>query len=178
MRSNTTMKLTTLAGAVALAASSGAWAGTNEATQTFDYQTNEVGVIALTGAAPSLSISNAQVTAGQTVMLSAASSGNTWAVTSNGGADGFKLVAALSSAMKTGNRLLVTIAGPTGSTGSTGAALTAATTQVDVVTGIGSVGQSNLAITYQLEADLTNIDRTKVTDNTVIYTMVDTATGT
>jgi hypothetical protein len=176
MKTTQILTLSTLA-AVGLVMGSGAWAGSGSAEQTLDYQTNEVGVIALTGAAPSLSISNSDVTAGDSILYSAANTATSYAITSNGGTDGFKLVAALTSAMPTGNALMVTVTAPDeNSTSANEVALTAATTQVDVVTGIDSVAATGKTITYRLRADLTNTNRDKVTDNKVTYTLVDTGT--
>ncbi|WP_139191904.1 hypothetical protein [Thiocapsa roseopersicina] len=172
MRTNTTMKLTALAAAMGMVMSAGAFADTGTATQTFDYQVDEVAVIALDGAAPSLIITNANVTAGATELLSTASSGNSWAVTSNAGDNAKKLVAELSAAMPTGVSLLVNVGGTTAGV-SVPAELSLATTKADVVTGIDSVGQTGMPITYQLKATLAAGEVGNNADNTVIYTIID-----
>jgi hypothetical protein len=176
MRTNTTMKLTTLAGAVALVCGSGAWAGSNTAEQAFDYQTNEVGVIEITTATVSLSISNADVTAGDSTLYSANNTDTSYAITSNGGTNGFKLTATLTAAMPTGNALMVTVAAPDGNSVSANEVALTTTDAVDVVTGIDSVAATAKTITYRLRADLTNTSRDKVSDNKVTYTLVDTGT--
>lgn len=107
-------------------------------------------------------------------MFSAVSSGNSWAVTSNAGADAKKLVAELSAAMTSGVSLIVNVAAPEGGT-AVEAVLSAINTQANVVTLIDSVGQSGMLITYQLQATLAAGEVGIVSDNTVIYTILDTA---
>lgn len=133
------------AAAIALAASAFAAhdASAQSATQVVSYQVTAVSEISVSGT-PSLVINNATPGSG----LTSASATGTYAITTN--ETNRKITAQIDLAMPTGVTLSVTLAAPTGGTSSGTKNLT--TLAQDVVTGVSTVDQSGLSITYGLSA--------------------------
>lgn len=113
------------------------------ATQTVTYQVAAVDVISVSGS-PSLVINSATAGSG----LTAASASGTYAVTSNG--TGRKITAQLDTNMPAGVTLTANMAAPTG--GTSAGVVTLTSIAANMVTGISTVDQSGLAITYGLSA--------------------------
>lgn len=118
-------------------------AAAQTATQTVSYEVAAVDQISVSGS-PSLVVNSA--TAGSA--LTSASASATYAITTNG--DGRKITASIDSDMPTGVTLTVSMGAPTGATSA--GAVTLSTTSQDVVTGISTVNESGLSITYGLSA--------------------------
>jgi hypothetical protein len=143
------MKALRLAAGLAIAAAAFATttdAAAQTATQSVTYEVAAVDQISVSGT-PSLVVNSA--TAGSA--LNAATASGTYAITTNG--TDRKITASIDSDMPTGVTLTVSLGAPTGAT-STGA-VTLSTTAQDVVTGITTVNQSGLGISYGLSADIT-----------------------
>jgi hypothetical protein len=149
----------TLAIAVSVFAARDASAQT--ATQTVSYEVTAVDQISVAGS-PSLVINTA--TAGSA--LTSATANGTYAVTTNG--TGRKITASIDSNMPAGLTLSVSLGAPTGAT-STGAQ-TLSTTAQDVVTGITTLNESGLSISYGLSASVT-AGAVAAANKTVTYTI-------
>lgn len=164
-------RLTTLAGAVALVFSSGAWAvDSNVAGQTVGYEVDEVALISVSGNPSDLVITTTVGGVAGAALLDATDASTTWAITSNKGTDGKKLTAVLTADMPAHTELFMTVVAPTGgvsggkmslNTRATGAKAAA----ISVVTGIDPVAESGKTITYTFSADVeagvvTNADAT------------------
>lgn len=131
-----------LAAVVAALATSSAQAQT--AQQTVTFQVNAINQISVAGT-PSLTITTAVAGSAPT---SVASSGHTWAVTTN--QTGAKITASIPSAMPSGVTLTATMGAPNGATSTGQKPL--GTTAVDMVTGITKINAAGLSLTYELEA--------------------------
>lgn len=150
-----------IASAALLIATAGT-AAAQQATQSVGYEVTAINEISVAGA-PSLVISSA--TAGS-APTSATASG-TYAITTN--ETNRKITAAIDAEMPTGTTLTVTLDAPTGGASAGAVALT--TVAADVVTGISTVEESGLSITYDLSA---TVDAGVVAagSRTVTYTIV------
>lgn len=139
------MKSIRYAAALALAAAAfGARdASAQTATQTVSYEVAAVNEISVSGS-PSLVINSATAGSG----LSSASASATYAITTN--ETNRKVTAQIDSNMPSGVTLSVTLDAPTG--GTSAGAVNLSTTAQDVVTGVSSINQSGLSITYGLSA--------------------------
>lgn len=115
----------------------------NSATQDVDYQVQAINEITVSGT-PSLTISTA--TAGS--QPDDATGNATYDITTN--ESNKKITAAINTDMPANTTLKVNMAAPTGATG--GGTLELSTTAVDAVTGISTVAESGLGITYTLSA--------------------------
>lgn len=115
------------------------------AQQVVSYEVAAVDQITVSGS-PSLVINSA--TAGST--LNSASASGTYAVTTNGA--NRKITAAIDTNMPTGVTLTVSLGAPTGATSA--GTVTLNNVAQDVVTGISTVNQSGLSISYGLSATI------------------------
>ncbi|HEX8392850.1 MAG TPA: hypothetical protein VF665_10880 [Longimicrobium sp.] len=129
--------------AVAAAALAATNASAQTATQTVSYEVSAVNEIAVSGS-PSLVISAATPGSG----LTSATASGTYAITTN--ETGRKITASLDSNMPSGVTLSVNMAAPSGATSA--GAVNLSTTAMDVVTGVSTVNQSGLSISYGLSA--------------------------
>jgi len=118
----------------------------DSATQTVTFEVQAINEISVTGT-PSLTISTATPGSGPTA---ATDNSATYAITTND--TGKTITAAIDTAMPTGLTLKVSLAAPTVGTSAGDVILSA--TAADVVTGVGSVAESGLTITYTLEATI------------------------
>lgn len=114
------------------------------ATQDVTIQVNAISRIAVTGGAQSLTITTA--TAGSEP--TAATATVNWAITTN--QTNQKVTASLDAALPANVTLSVNMAQPTGATSAGSQAL--GTTAVDLVTGISTLAQGGLGLTYTLAA--------------------------
>jgi hypothetical protein len=121
-------------------------ASAQTATQTVSYEVAAVDQISVSGS-PSLVVNTATAGSG----LTSATAAGTYAVTTNG--TNRKITASIDTNMPSGVTLSVSLGAPTGAT-STGT-VTLSTTAQDVVTGITTVNQSGLSVSYGLSADIT-----------------------
>lgn len=138
------MKALRFAAAMGIAAAFAATdASAQTATQTVSYEVAAVDQISVSGS-PSLVVNSA--TAGSA--LNSATASGTYAVTTNG--TGRKITASIDSNMPTGVTLTVSLGAPTGATSA--GTVTLSTTAQDVVTGIATVNESGLSISYGLSA--------------------------
>ena len=137
-------------------------ASAQTATQNVTIQVNAINQIAVTGGAQSLTISTA--TAGGNPTDATAST--SWAVTTN--QSNQKVTASINSAMPANVTLSVALAQPTGATSAGTVAL--GTGAVDVVTGISTLAESGLGVTYTLSAT-TAAGVVASTTRTVTYTI-------
>src|SRR3954466_3670543 len=132
-----------MAGLLAVAAAASASAqGT--ATQTVTLQVNAINQIAFNGA-PSLTVLTAVAGDAPTFVTS---TGASWAVTTN--ETNQKITASIPLALQSGVTLSVNLANPTGATSAGYKAL--GTSSTDLVTGISTLNEGSLAVTYKLEA--------------------------
>ena len=138
--------------ALALIASSTAFAQSNVATQQVSINVSEIAIIAVQG---SVSMTINQATAGQTPDAATASA--TYAVTTNGTQK--KITAELDSDMPTGLTLNATMAAPSGA--SSAGKTTLSSSAVDLVTKVRGNG---LSLAYEaiatVDADPENVSRT------------------
>lgn len=141
-----------------------AWAA-NSATQTATFEVTAINEITVSGNPNTLTISSA--TAGS-APDTVSDSNTTYAVTTNG--SNKKITAAIDTAMPSGVTLTVNMIAPTGAT-SVGA-VTLATTAADAVTGISTLNQSGLMITYELSATAA-AGVVASTSRTVTFTVTD-----
>ena len=111
--------------------------------------------------APSLTLSAAK--AGS--VRAAATSGMTYALTSN--ESNRKIVAQIDSSLPAGVTLSAQLAAPRG--GTSAGSVTLSATATDVVTGIGTINEAGLAITYTLNASAA---RAPATSRTITYTFI------
>jgi hypothetical protein len=132
-----------LAASLGLVFSSQVYAGTTTTTAT--YEVTAINEIALTGALPSMTV-NAAVAGSAPTAVSAS---QTYAVTTNQTA---KISAAIDSNMPAGLVLTASMAAPTGA--SSAGAMALSTTSQDLVTGIVTLNESALALTYGLSASV------------------------
>lgn len=114
------------------------------ATQDVTIQVNAISRIAVTGGAQSLTINTA--TAGSEP--TAATATVNWAITTN--QTNQKVTASLDAALPANVTLSANMAQPTGATSAGSQAL--GTTAVDLVTGISTLAQGGLGLTYTLAA--------------------------
>jgi len=118
----------------------------DSATQTVTFEVQAINEISVTGN-PSLTINTATPGSEPTA---ATDNSATYAITTNG--KGKTITAAINTAMPTGLTLKVSLAAPTGGTSAGDVILS--TTAADVVTGVVPVAESDLTITYTLEATI------------------------
>ncbi len=141
--------------ALALIASSTAFAQSNVATQQVSINVSEIAIIAVQG---SVSMTINQATAGQTPDAATASA--TYAVTTNGTQK--KITAELDSDMPTGLTLNATMAAPSGA--SSAGKTTLSSSAVDLVTNVTKVRGNGLSLAYEaiatVDADPENVSRT------------------
>ena len=147
--------------AVAAAALAARDASAQTATQTVSYEVSAVNEISVSGS-PSLVISAATAGSG----LTSASASGTYAITTN--ETDRKITAEIDSDMPSGVTLSVSLAAPSGAT-STGV-VTLSSTAVDVVTGVSTVNQSGLSISYGLSANV-SAGVVSAGNRTVTYTI-------
>jgi hypothetical protein len=156
MKTNTTMKLTTLAGAVALAMSSGAFAGTT-ATHDVSFDIDAVNEIAIAGGNITLKVDSA--TAGSDLTSDVDDATATYAITTNdNSANGMKITAKINADITENDVVLnlkATGSKPTGSTQVTDG-VDLSETEGDLVTGIKQTYGENFGLTYTLEASVTS----------------------
>ncbi|MEJ2611808.1 MAG: hypothetical protein P8179_17455 [Candidatus Thiodiazotropha sp.] len=110
---------------------------------TFDFQA--INEISITGN-PNLTIASA--TAGEQPQ-EVTNSLSTWAITTNGANK--RITASIDTAMPTNVTLKINVTAPSGS-GTSQGDVTLTTSSADVVTGISSVADSSLTVTYKLSA--------------------------
>jgi len=141
--------------ALALIASSTAFAQSNVATQQVSINVSEIAIIAVQG---SVSMTINQATAGQAPDAATASA--TYAVTTNGTQK--KITAELDSDMPTGLTLNATMAAPSGA--SSAGKTTLSSSAVDLVTNVTKVRGNGLSLAYEaiatVDADPENVSRT------------------
>ena len=118
-------------------------ASAQTATQDVSFEVQAISQIAFTGS-PSLVISSA--TSGSAP--NSATANATYAITTN--ETGRKVTASIDSDMPAGATLSVALAAPTG--GTTAGAVVLSSTAADVVSGISTLSESGLSVTYTLEA--------------------------
>jgi hypothetical protein len=122
-----------------------ATASAQTATQTVTFEVDAINQVGVSGS-PSLTINSAVAGNAPT---QAASTGHTWAVTTN--QTGAKITANIASNMPTGLTLQATMG--VGSTGATSAgAKTLSTVAQDMVTGLTKVNATGLTLSYTLDA--------------------------
>lgn len=119
--------------------------GAQTATQLVTLEVQAINQIAVSGNPGALVISTAAAGSAPT---SATSSTTTWALTTN--ETNKKVTASLSSALPSGVTLSLQLAAPGASASAGSVAL--GTSAVDLVTGIGTLNASGLAVTYTLSA--------------------------
>ena len=146
MNRNINRSLNTLAAAVAITFSAGAFAGSSD-TQSLTFEVQAIDEIAVSGT-PSLTVNAA--TAGS--QPDPVTSDVSYAITTNG--TNKKVTAAIDTAMPSDVVLSVTVAAPSASGTSAGKTSLSATA-ADVVTGITEVAESGLSIQYELDAEVT-----------------------
>jgi hypothetical protein len=125
------------------------------------YEVSAVNEISVSGS-PSLVISAATAGSG----LTSASASGTYAITTN--ETDRKITAEIDSDMPSGVTLSVSLAAPSGATSA--GAVTLSSTAVDVVTGVSTVNQSGLNITYGLSATV-SAGVVSAGNRTVTYTI-------
>jgi opacity protein-like surface antigen len=138
----------------ALVAGSAPAASAQTAVQTVKFEVLAINRIAVSGT-PTLTI---RANPGQTTSVT--STAATWSVTTN--QTGAKVTAALAEPMPEGLTLALSLAAPAGAT-STGLQ-PLGTTPVNVVTNVSRLSAANLAMTYQLDANVgagTNLSGTR-----------------
>ncbi|HEU4628107.1 MAG TPA: hypothetical protein VFS08_00070 [Gemmatimonadaceae bacterium] len=134
---------TTLLTAAALVLATAGTAAAQTGTQDVGYEVQAINQIALTGS-PSLAITAATAGSAPTTVTANA----TYAITTN--ETSRKITAQIESDMPSGVTLSVTLAAPTGATSA--GAVTLGSTAQDVVTGISTLNESGLSVTYTLSA--------------------------
>lgn len=142
------MKALHIAAGLALAASvfAASDAAAQTATQTVSYEVTAVDEISVAGS-PSLVINSATAGSG----LTSATASGTYAVTTNGTLR--KITASIDANMPAGVTLSVALGAPTNATSA--GSVTLSTVAQDVVTGISTLNESGLSISYGLSADVT-----------------------
>ncbi|MEJ2611807.1 MAG: hypothetical protein P8179_17450 [Candidatus Thiodiazotropha sp.] len=115
-------------------------------TGTVTYQVTAINEIAITNGTIGLVVSGATAGSAPTQVTDS----DTYAITTNADTDSKKITAKINAAMDSGLTLGITVTAPTGAT-STGAQ-TLSDSAVDVVTGVEAVAESELSITYTLDA--------------------------
>jgi hypothetical protein len=154
-----------LAAASSLAAGSAAYAS-NTDSQTVNFTINNISEIDVASGPIGLTVNTA--TAGSQPNVATAPS--SYSITTNASDNGKKITVALDSDMPTNTTLTVEVAAPTAS-GTSAGAVTLSATAADVVTGLQGAAQSNVAITYTLNAPVTV--KAQSDSRTVTYTIVD-----
>lgn len=139
-------------------------ASAQTATATATFEVQAVDVIGVSGNPAKLMIS--APTAGQP-LSTATDNTTTWSVTTNGTAR--KVTGKIDLAMPTGVTLAVALAPPTGATGL--GSVTLGTVATDLVTGITTLDETALGVTYTLSATLA-AGAVAETSRTVTYTIV------
>ena len=134
-----------------------------QVTQDVTIAVNAISQIAVTGGAQSLTISTATAGSG----LNSASSTVSWAVTTN--QTNQKITASVNSALPAGVTLSVSLQAPTAGGMSTGPNALS-TSAADVVTGISTVAEGGIPLTYTLSA-LPTAGVVASTTRTVTYTI-------
>ncbi len=177
MRTNTTMKLTTLTAAIGLAMGSGVYAvDTFEAGQDVGYQVDEIALISVSADVTGLAITTTVDGLAGAAPADDSDTSSTWAITVNKAA-GKKVTALLGAAMPAHTLLSVELAAPsTGAskgkvglnTRDTGVAVAA----IDVVDSIEPVYQNGMQVEYTLSADVEAGVITATTAH-VTYTVAD-----
>ncbi|HEX2188414.1 MAG TPA: hypothetical protein VHG51_05920 [Longimicrobiaceae bacterium] len=138
-------------------------AAAQTATQTVSYEVQAINQLSVSGS-PSLVISSAPAGSAPT---SATASGS-YAVTTN--QTGKKITAELDNDLPSGVTLSVTLAAPTGAISVDGVSLS--TTPASVVTGIGTVNESGLSVSYELAATVA-AGVVPASSRTVLFTITD-----
>ena len=133
------------------------------ATQTVTFQVDAINQISVSAASVSLDINTAVAGSNPT---SAASTGLTWAVTTN--QSNAKITGILNSDMPSGLTLKANLGAPAGATSAGAKPLSS--TSSDLVTGITQLAASALSLTYTLDATPTAGVVTS-TSRTVTYTI-------
>lgn len=133
------------------------------ATATITYTIGSIDSISVSGNPAPFVINSAVAGSGPTV---ATDTSTTYAVTTNNTAR--RVTGQVATAMPTGVSLSVALAAPTGATSVGSVALT--TVAQALVTGIASLAQGSLTITYSLAATMAAAQVTAAT-NTVTYTI-------
>lgn len=159
MKTKQVLTLSTLAAAVAVLASGGAWADTNEAGQTVGYQVDEVALIDVSANPADLVINTTTDGNAGSLLKDATDATTTWAITSNKGTDAKKVTAVLTGNMPAHTELFILLEKCTGAADTTEKSLNTRATGVkaaaqDVVTGIDPVAESGKTITYRFSADV------------------------
>ncbi|MCO6441400.1 MAG: hypothetical protein J5I81_10005 [Nitrococcus mobilis] len=140
------------------------WAASS-ATQTATFEVTAINEISVSGNPGTLTINSA--TAGS-APDAASDSSTTYAVTTN--ETNKKITTAIDTAMPSGVTLTVDMTAPTGATSA--GAVTLDTVEVDAVTGISSIDEQALGITYQLSATA-DAGVVAQTSRTVTFTVTD-----
>ncbi|HUR20890.1 MAG TPA: hypothetical protein VMZ90_08800 [Vicinamibacterales bacterium] len=121
-------------------------AQTND-TAVVTYEVESITQLGLTGAA---SVKIVAGTAGQGLPSVTDSTGVTYDITNNAGADSKKLIGKINTSMPANTVLSVNVTAPSGALSADFVALT--TSDQDLVTGIDNVNESGVAISFKLEA--------------------------
>mgnify|MGYP007089160183 CR=1 FL=1 len=119
--------------------------GSDTATQIVTMSTSAINELAISGSAPTLSISTAVAGAAPT---SSASSSITYAITTNETSK--KITGAINTNMPSGTTLSINLAAPSGASSLGNTSLS--TTVADLVTGISTLNESGLSIDYTFAA--------------------------
>jgi hypothetical protein len=133
------------------------------ATQVVQFEVRAVSQIGISGS-PSALVINSAAAGGQPTSVTA--TGSSYAITTN--AVNQKIIASIDQAMPGGVTLEVSLAAPTGATSAGNVAL--GTAGADVVTGISSLKESALPISYRLSATTAAVLGSS--NRTVTYTIV------
>ncbi len=115
-------------------------------TITLNYEVQAINEINIDDASVTLTV-NTAVAGSQPTQVSQAT---TYDITTNCSTNGKKLTAAINTAMPAGLTLSLNVAAPTG--GSSAGTTTITNVAADVVTGIDAVAESDIAMTFYLDA--------------------------
>lgn len=115
-------------------------------TITLNYEVQAINEINIDDASVTLTV-NTAVAGSQPTQVSQAT---TYDITTNCGTNAKKLTAAINTAMPEGLTLSLNVAAPTG--GSSAGSTTISNVAADVVTGIDAVAESDIAMTFYLDA--------------------------
>lgn len=140
-------------------------ASSQTATATATYEVEAVDVIGVSGDPAKLTISSP---APGEAPAPATDNSTTWSVTTNG--SGRKVTGAIDTDMPAGVTLEVSLTAPSGATGA--GDVTLSTVAADLVTGIASLDETGLGITYTLSATLA-AGAVAEASRTVTYTIMD-----
>ncbi len=119
----------------------------NSANQTVTFEVAAIDELSVSGNPGALTVNTATAGSQPDAVTDATT---TYALTTNAGTDARKITAVLDTAMPANTTLTVTLGAPTG--GSSPGAVTLTNAAADVVTGVDSVAESGLGISYNFSA--------------------------